>query len=142
MIKPVKVMTSGLLLTGLLFQPAAAQSAPDSTSLVQQLEQEFKGVYRENLKPTGKTQNVDLVAAKTRWGIVPPYQTAVWAYNGTVPGPVIRIKLGDTLKVKLTNQLTQPTTVHWHGVRIPNAMDGVPGVTQPPIGAGESFTYE
>jgi FtsP/CotA-like multicopper oxidase with cupredoxin domain len=142
MIKPVKVMASSLLLTGLFFQPAVAQSAPDSTSLVQQLEQEFKGVYRENLKPTGKTQNVDLVAAETRWGIVPPYQTAVWAYNGTVPGPVIRIKLGDTLKVKLTNQLAQPTTVHWHGVRVPNAMDGVPGVTQPPIGAGKSFTYE
>ncbi|MGZ8215580.1 MAG: multicopper oxidase family protein [Methylosarcina sp.] len=135
-------MASGLLLAGLFFQPAVAQPAPNSTSLVQQLEEEFKGVYRENLKPTSKTQNVDLVAAKTQWGIVPPYQTAVWAYNGTVPGPVIRIKLGDTLKVKLTNQLTQPTTVHWHGVRIPNAMDGVPGVTQPPIGAGESFTYE
>ncbi|MGZ8097376.1 MAG: multicopper oxidase family protein [Methylosarcina sp.] len=135
-------MASGLLLAGLFFQPAVAQPAPNSTSLVQQLEEEFKGVYRENLKPTSKTQNVDLVAAKTQWGIVPPYQTAVWAYNGTVPGPVIRIKLGDTLKVKLTNQLMQPTTVHWHGVRVPNAMDGVPGVTQPPIGAGESFTYE
>ncbi|WP_230991015.1 multicopper oxidase domain-containing protein, partial [Bathymodiolus platifrons methanotrophic gill symbiont] len=75
-------------------------------------------------------------------GIIPPYQTSVWAYNGMVPGPVIRIKLGETLQLKLTNNLPQATTIHWHGVRVPNAMDGVPGVTQPPVQPGESFTYQ
>lgn len=59
-----------------------------------------------------------------------------------VPGPVIRIKLGETLQLKLTNNLPQATTIHWHGVRVPNAMDGVPGVTQPPVQPGESFTYQ
>lgn len=142
MIKSVIAIVSGLLLTSFFFQSAVAQPDSDNGALVKELEQEFKGVYRENLKPKGIVRHMELVADEAQWGIVPPYQTAVWAYNGTVPGPVIRVRLGETVKVKLTNRLTQPTTVHWHGVRVPNAMDGVPGVTQPPIAAGESFTYE
>lgn len=66
----------------------------------------------------------------------------VWAYNGTVPGPTLRIWLGETLRVNFTNRLPQETTIHWHGVRVPNAMDGVPHATQPPIAPGESFVYE
>ncbi|HKM74041.1 MAG TPA: multicopper oxidase family protein [Stellaceae bacterium] len=68
--------------------------------------------------------------------------TAVWAYDGAVPGPEIRIRQGDRLRVAVSNKLGEATTVHWHGIRLPNAMDGVPGVTQPPIQRGESFTYE
>ena len=56
-----------------------------------------------------------------------------------MPGPEIRIKLGDTLKINFTNNLPQDTTIHFHGVRVPNAMDGVPGVTQDPIKPGEKF---
>jgi FtsP/CotA-like multicopper oxidase with cupredoxin domain len=145
MIKFIKSILSGLMLAGFFFVPACAEIVPtasEGTTVVAQIEQEFKGAYRENLPPSDKVQSFDLVAAETQWGIVPPYQTAVWAYNGTIPGPVVRIKLGETLKVKLSNKLSQATTVHWHGVRVPNAMDGVPGVTQPPIQPGESFTYE
>lgn len=68
--------------------------------------------------------------------------TDVWAYDGKVPGPEIRIRQGDTLRVDVTNGLSEPTTVHWHGLRLPNAMDGVPDLTQPPIKPGENFTYE
>ena len=68
--------------------------------------------------------------------------TDVWAYNGQVPGPVLRVAQGDVLRVRATNDLAEPTTVHWHGLRIPNAMDGVPGVTQAPIAAsGGTFDY-
>jgi FtsP/CotA-like multicopper oxidase with cupredoxin domain len=59
-----------------------------------------------------------------------------------VPGPTFRIRLGETVRVAFTNHLPQPTTIHWHGVRVPNAMDGVPGVTQPPVAPGETFVYE
>ena len=59
-----------------------------------------------------------------------------------MPGPELRIRLGDTLRVRFTNRLPQPTTIHWHGVRVPNAMDGVPHVTQPPVEPGGTFTYE
>ena len=68
--------------------------------------------------------------------------TAVWAYNGSVPGPEIRLRQGERLRVKVENRLSQDTTVHWHGIRLPNAMDGAPFVTQPPIQPGASFTYE
>ena len=68
--------------------------------------------------------------------------TAVWAYDGTVPGPTIRVPQGKPVRIVVNNNLAEDTTVHWHGIRLPNAMDGVPGLTQPPIRPGESFTYE
>jgi FtsP/CotA-like multicopper oxidase with cupredoxin domain len=70
-------------------------------------------------------------------------ETAVWAYNGTVPGPELRFKQGARLRIEVENVLEVDTTVHWHGVRVPNAMDGVPGLTQKPIaGHGGRFLYE
>ena len=66
----------------------------------------------------------------------------VWSYNGQVPGPTLRLRLGQTVRVRLKNELPMPTTIHWHGVRVPNDMDGVPEVTQPPIQPGETFVYE
>ena len=68
--------------------------------------------------------------------------TAVWAFNGQVPGPELRAKQGERLHVVVENALSQSTTVHWHGLRIPNAMDGVPYLTQDPIEPGGSFVYE
>jgi FtsP/CotA-like multicopper oxidase with cupredoxin domain len=68
--------------------------------------------------------------------------TPVWSYNGSVPGPEIRVRQGDRLRVLVENGLDEETTVHWHGVRVPNAMDGVPHLTQAPIGPGEIFAYE
>jgi FtsP/CotA-like multicopper oxidase with cupredoxin domain len=69
--------------------------------------------------------------------------TAVWAYNGTVPGPELRFRQGERLRIEVENALGVDTTVHWHGVRVPNAMDGVPQLTQPPIKAnGGRFVYE
>jgi len=68
------------------------------------------------------------------------YQT--WLYNGQFPGPEIRVKEGERLRIIVENQLPEGTTVHWHGVPVPNAMDGVPGLTQKPIAPGESFVYE
>lgn len=67
---------------------------------------------------------------------------STWGYNGQVPGPEIRAEAGDTLRVRVRNNLPEDTTVHWHGVPLANAMDGVPGVTQPPVRPGEEFTYE
>src|SRR3546814_1309629 len=68
-------------------------------------------------------------------------ETEVWGYNGTTPGPEIRLRRGDRLRVLVENRLDEETTVHWHGIRLPNAMDGVPHLTQKPIGPGETFAY-
>jgi FtsP/CotA-like multicopper oxidase with cupredoxin domain len=67
--------------------------------------------------------------------------TAIWGYDGQVPGPEIRIRQGVPFQAVVENRLDQDTTVHWHGIRLPNAMDGVPGLTQSPIRPGESFIY-
>ncbi len=68
--------------------------------------------------------------------------TKVWAFNETVPGPLLRYRQGDTLSLMVENKLDQPTTVHWHGLRVPIGMDGVPHLSQKPIDPGDSFHYQ
>jgi FtsP/CotA-like multicopper oxidase with cupredoxin domain len=68
--------------------------------------------------------------------------TQVWAFNGSVPGPVIRAAQGERLKITVANDLAERTTVHWHGLRVPVGMDGVPYLSQPPIEPGQTFEYE
>lgn len=63
-------------------------------------------------------------------------------FNGTVPGPQIRVKLGDEVEITLKNELDEPTTIHWHGLPVPNNMDGIPGVTMNAVQPGKSFTYK
>ncbi len=65
-----------------------------------------------------------------------------WTYNGTVPGPQLRVKQGETISVTLKNELPEPVTIHWHGLPVPNNMDGIPGVTQNAVKPNESFTYK
>ncbi len=103
---------------------------------------EFAGSYPVAEPRPGTIREVEIVAAPTTLPLVDGKQLEVWAYNGQVPGPTIRIKLGETLRVTFTNKLPQPTTIHWHGVRVPNRMDGVPNVTQPPVEPGATFVYE
>lgn len=83
---------------------------------------------------------VALEAGEFDWSFTPGSVLRAWGYNGQVPGPTIEARVGDVLEVRLTNLLPEPTTIHWHGLRIPAAMDGTDSV-QWPIAAGESFTY-
>jgi len=68
-------------------------------------------------------------------------ETAIWGFDGVLPGPTLRVRRGEELKVRLLNELPEPTAIHWHGIRNTNAMDGVPGLTQDPIAPGASFDY-
>ena len=70
------------------------------------------------------------------------HEMIMYGYNGQYPGPLIQAPKNATVIVRVTNEIQMPTTIHWHGVRIDNRFDGVPGVTQKPIERGESFTYE
>ncbi|MRU16176.1 multicopper oxidase family protein [Roseovarius sp. A21] len=86
----------------------------------------------------------DLTAAPATRQLAPEGYAAtdVWAFNGQVPGEMLRYTQGDTLDVRLVNALeAQDTTIHWHGLRLPNAMDGVPDLTQAPVAPGETFDY-
>ncbi|WP_171182112.1 multicopper oxidase family protein [Ruegeria sp. HKCCD8929] len=69
-------------------------------------------------------------------------KTEIWGYDGGVPGPMIRARQGETVSRKLVNSLPQPTAIHWHGLRVPNEMDGVPGLTQDAVQTGGEFLYE
>ena len=82
-----------------------------------------------------------LTAEPVQWEFVPGKTVTAWGYNGQVPGPEIWVNEGDKVRVEFTNKLPVPTTIHWHGIGVPNEMDGVPGMTQDPIEAGKSFNY-
>jgi FtsP/CotA-like multicopper oxidase with cupredoxin domain len=95
-----------------------------------------------DLNPDPNVLEIELEARIEDIEILPGTTTPAWTYNGTVPGPMIKAKVGDRLIVHFKNSLPDATTIHWHGLRVPNDMDGAPGVTQPPIESGGEFRYE
>jgi FtsP/CotA-like multicopper oxidase with cupredoxin domain len=84
----------------------------------------------------------DLVAEEIEWEVEPGRKVKAWAYNGQVPGPQIRVREGDRVRVNLLNKLSESTAIHFHGLELPNDQDGVPFITQPPVKPGERYTYE
>ncbi|MFO0697123.1 MAG: copper oxidase [Polyangiales bacterium] len=83
-----------------------------------------------------------LVAEPVRNQFAPGLEAECWGYNGSTPGPTIEAIEGDRVRIYVTNRLPEPTTVHWHGLVLPNGMDGVSGLNQPPIPPGETYVYE
>ncbi|MCM3270857.1 multicopper oxidase family protein [Paenibacillus elgii] len=97
----------------------------------------------QTVQPTVLTgKEINLTASVSNQEIASGKTLPVWTFNNSVPGPQIRVKQGDTVKINLKNQLPEPVTIHWHGVPVPNAMDGIPGVTQNAVQPGQSFMYE
>jgi FtsP/CotA-like multicopper oxidase with cupredoxin domain len=98
---------------------------------------------RIHAKTSNKVQ-ATLTAAPGRATLIgPPHpDTDVWSFNDRVPGPELRVRQGERVHIRVENRLPEETTVHWHGVRVPNAMDGVPHLTQQPIAPGQTFDYE
>jgi FtsP/CotA-like multicopper oxidase with cupredoxin domain len=84
----------------------------------------------------------ELETSVVRWNILPDVQVEGYAFNGQIPGPRLRVTEGDRVRIRVTNHLPEATTVHWHGLIVPNGMDGPAGITQRPIAPGDSFTYE
>ena len=74
--------------------------------------------------------------------IAPGMSAHLWGYNGQSPGPTIEVVEGDRVRIFVTNRLPEPTSIHWHGQRLPNGMDGVSGLTQPAIKPGQTYVYE
>ncbi len=83
-----------------------------------------------------------LVAEPVVREVAPGFKVNMWGYNGQSPGPTIEVVEGDRVRIFVTNRLPEHTTIHWHGQRLPNGMDGVGGLTQPQIPAGKTFVYE
>lgn len=102
------------------------------------------GKGNQILAPTmvGGVKVFELTAAERKWETRPGTTVDAWAYNGQVPGPQIRVREGDRVRVVLRNELPESTSIHFHGLEVPNDQDGVPFLTQPPVKPGESHTYE
>src|SRR5205809_864882 len=90
----------------------------------------------------GDWKEFHLVAEPVVREFAPGMKAHLWGYNGQAPGPTIEAVEGDKVRIFVTNRLPEHTTVHWHGMLVPNGMDGVGGVTQPHINPGKTFVYE
>jgi manganese oxidase len=88
------------------------------------------------------TKEFDLTAKVVDWELEPGRIVKAWTYNGAVPGPTLKADVGDKVRIVIKNELPESTAIHFHGLMTPNAMDGVPDITQEPIKPGATFTYE
>ena len=102
------------------------------------------GVGGAVLKPLIRNgaKEFDLAVKAVKWEVTPGQFVDAFAFNGIVPGPELHVSRGDKVRVVVHNELSESTVVHFHGITLPNAMDGVPYITQPPIKTGKTFTYE
>jgi FtsP/CotA-like multicopper oxidase with cupredoxin domain len=117
-------------------EPAAAVTQPEGWA------DELALALPVDMNPDPHVLEIELDARLADVELAPSKSTPAWTYNGTVPGPLLRTEVGDRVIVHFTNHLPEATTIHWHGLRVPNEMDGAPGHTQEPIAAGASFRYE
>ncbi len=141
----VLLAIAGMFAIVAVLAAAAVFLSPDETGAAAVVDPaDFVAPYGQDPPPSGVVHELNLTAAPTTTQLVgtATASTDVWSFNGTVPGPEIRIGLGDRVRVHLQNDLEVATSIHWHGIRVPNAMDGVPDINQEAIPPGGSFTYE
>lgn len=101
-----------------------------------------KGLQPLEWTMDGDVKVFNLTAEEVEWEVEPGVIEKGRGYNGMIPGPIIRATEGETVRINVTNKLTESTAVHWHGLFVPFLQDGVGGLTQDPIKPGETFTYE
>ena len=133
----IGVAVSALLLASTVY------AAPAPTSLQPaNWDRDLKLREAPDLNPDPHIVEVELDARIAPVEVAPGVRADAWTYNGGIPGPLIRARVGDRLIVHFTNHLPEPTTIHWHGIRVPIQMDGVPDVSQPAVQPGGTFTYD
>lgn len=110
---------------------AAMHAAPDA-----------KGANVLAPRMEGRVKVYDLTASVITWHVLGGQQMHAYALNGQLPGPTLRLTEGDRVRINLTNRQPESTTLHWHGLILPNAMDGPAEIVQPPIQPGKTFSYE
>ena len=101
----------------------------------------FESTVAPDLDPADDIVEVRLEAREAEVEIAQGRRVRLWTYNGVLPGPRIEARVGNTVRVRFKNSLPESTTIHWHGLRVPNSMDGV-HLVQTPIAPGAEFTYE
>ena len=128
------------LVAALIWTSLAVGRGPNGASTIDRAALESLLAER-TVNPTGQTRRFELTVAETEWELMPGVRTKAVTFNGTVPGPTIRVTEGDMVEVVVRNDLNEGTSIHWHGVHVPNDQDGVSGVTQDAIQPGATYTY-
>ena len=119
----------------------AGPPAPDAAAPAPNVEAPLWGIpVAVDTAPAADVVEIALEAKPIEHEIVPGVTVTMWAYNGQLPGPTVEARVGDEVVIHFKNSLAEPTTIHWHGLRIPSDMDGTPRV-QAPVQPGETFTY-
>jgi plastocyanin len=120
------------------------QQAMDARALrfVEEPKGTFGGRPMEYTTLPDGTKRFEVTAAITDWEVEPGKIVQAWTYNGVVPAPEIKVEVGDKVQILLHNELPTATAIHYHGVVVPNSMDGVPPYTQEAVPPGEDFLYE
>ncbi len=125
--------------------PNYAQMDQDMLASFAKFPADTKGVGNQVLQPTvlaDGTKQFELTAEIADWEVEPGRVVKAWTYNGTVPGPMLKLDVGDHIRVVIHNKLPLNTDIHWHGIQTPFNMDGVAPITQDPIKPGADFTYD
>ncbi|WP_050182240.1 multicopper oxidase family protein [Domibacillus robiginosus] len=108
----------------------------------EQKKEETKGLQATAATETIADNEFTLTAQERTHQLTDNKSVTAWTFNGSVPGPEISVQEGEKVKITLKNELKDPVTIHWHGLPVPNEMDGIPGVTQNAVQPGKSFTYK
>lgn len=132
----------GILVGAIVLSNSFALHANGGTRQPERWDENLRLAEAVDRNPDPHIVEVDLEARVADVALGSGERVQAFTYNGGIPGPLIRVRKGDRLIVHFINQLPQPTTVHWHGLRVPIAMDGVPIHSQPEVQTGGSFTYD
>jgi FtsP/CotA-like multicopper oxidase with cupredoxin domain len=128
------LVAAGVVVSMSVFSDPVPRAAADT---------ERYGPPEAEVTDEGEWKAVHLTASKFEWQFRDDQEPVeVWGYNEQIPGPTLRFREGDKLRVYFRNDLDEPSSVHWHGLIVPYSMDGVGGLTQPPVMPGETFVYE
>jgi FtsP/CotA-like multicopper oxidase with cupredoxin domain len=131
-----------LAAVGMLLIGSAGMAAERVSLAPANWDHELKLGQARDRNPDPRIVEIDLTARIADVEVAIGKTVRAWTYDGGIPGPLIRAQVGDRVIVHFTNDLPQPTTIHWHGVRVPIDMDGVPDISQPEVKRGDSFTYD
>ena len=134
---PGMVMTAGMPMAAMRDMAAVDPGEVDADT-----PDDARGDQPLSAGTVGGVKEFALTASVVRWNILPDVEVLAYAFNEQVPGPRLQLTQGDRVRIRVTNDLPEPTTVHWHGLDVPNSMDGPAEITQEPIEPGAAFTYE
>ena len=139
---PTNGLTAEMIADGMTMSPGAMDAAMKASTTA--FPAKTAGVGGQLLAPTvllDGTKQFDLTAKVVDWEVSPGKTVRAWTYNGTVPGPTIKVNPGDKVRVVLHNQLPEGTTLHFHGITGPQNVDGTPYISQDPVEPGQTYTY-